>query len=79
MDKWLWYARIYKTRTIASKVVKAGYLKVNGIRIKKASASTKQGDKITFPTNGQIKAVKVLTLADKRLAAKDAVKMYAEL
>ena len=40
---------------------------------------TKQGDKLTFPSNGEIKAVEVLLLADSRLGAKGAIKMYVEL
>ena len=57
----------------------SGKLKLNGVRIKKASMLTKQGDKLTFPSNGEIKAVEVLLLADSRLGAKGAIKMYVEL
>ena len=79
MDKWLWHARLVGTRTLASKIVRSGYLKVNGVRIRKASSLTKQGDTLVFQYNGQIKAIEVLRLADKRVAARDAVKMYLEL
>ena len=79
MDKWLWHARLVGTRTLASKVVRLGFLKVNGVRIRKASSLTKQGDTLIFPYNGQIKAIEVLLLPDKRVAARDAVKVYLEL
>lgn len=51
LDKWLWYARFLKTRSLASQFVKAGKVRINGVRTSRASALIHIGDVLTFPLN----------------------------
>ncbi|MGZ9053285.1 MAG: S4 domain-containing protein, partial [Rhodoplanes sp.] len=49
LDKWLWYARFYKSRTLASGACATGRMRVNGVPIAKAHQAVKAGDVLTFP------------------------------
>ena len=55
LDKWLWYARFYKSRTLASGACATGRIRVNGVSITKAHQAVKAGDVLTFPL-GRISA-----------------------
>ncbi|MEM6619920.1 MAG: S4 domain-containing protein, partial [Pseudomonadota bacterium] len=48
VDKWLWQARFFKTRSLAAKCVTSGHLRINGLHAAKASALVGQGDTLTF-------------------------------
>jgi ribosome-associated heat shock protein Hsp15 len=79
LDKWLWHARFFKTRTLASRVVKSGTLRINGIKIRKGSSLTKLGDFLSFPKDNQIRTVQVLSLSDSRRSASEAITLYLDL
>ena len=53
VDKWLWYARFFKTRSLATKLVSGGHLRLNGERIEKPAHSVAPGDVLTFPQGRQ--------------------------
>jgi ribosome-associated heat shock protein Hsp15 len=77
IDKWLWAARFYKTRSIASDAVDAGKVLVNGARVKPAR-SLKVGDELEIATPGAHYTVHVLQLCARRGGAADAAKLYLE-
>ena len=66
IDKWLWQARFFKTRTLAAKVVTGGHLRVNGEKISKASYGISIGDVLTFPQAKRIRVARVQALGDRR-------------
>jgi ribosome-associated heat shock protein Hsp15 len=77
VDRWLWAARIHKTRAIAADAVKGGLVHVNGNAVK-ASREVKPGDLIEV-TKGQVRlAVVVVGTTEKRGPAKEAEKLYEE-
>ena len=59
VDKWLWYARFFKSRTMASKFCVGGRLRVNNIIVKKAHYPISVGDVLTFPKGQSIRVVKI--------------------
>ena len=78
IDKWLWHARFFKTRTLAAKVAGAG-LRINGAKTDKPSATVKPGDTLTFPKDRHIRLIKVLALAERRGPAPEAQALYEDL
>lgn len=79
IDKWLWQARFFKTRSISAKVVTGGHLRVNGAKISKASHMVTPGDVLTFPQARQIKVVKIVALGVRRGPAPEAQTLYEDL
>ena len=79
LDKWLWHARFFKTRSLAAKVCRAGKVRINGAHIKKASALVHLGDVLTFPQAKLIKIVKLLAVGERRGPAPEAQALYEDL
>ncbi len=78
-DKWLWYARFFKTRTLASKLCASGQLRLSGSLVAKAHQKVKPGDVLTFPQGHHIRVVKVLALGSRRGPASEAQGLYEDL
>lgn len=79
VDKWLWHARIFKTRSLAAKVVSEGKLRVNGQRISKPSYAVSADDVLTFPQAKEVRVIKVLALGKRRGPAPEAQSLYDDL
>jgi ribosome-associated heat shock protein Hsp15 len=79
VDKWLWYARFFKSRSLAAKHVQAGDIRVNRQRISKASAVLRVGDVLTFAQGDAIRVVEVAALGERRGPAPEARALYHDL
>lgn len=77
IDKWLWAARFFKTRSLAKKMVEQGKIKVEGQKCK-PSRNIAVGNQITIKKNDLIWVVNVLELAEKRGSATVARTLYEE-
>ncbi len=77
IDKWLWAARLVKTRTLAADAVKGGRVGVNGQRIK-PSRDVRPGDEIELTVGPVRRVVVVRGTAERRGPAAEAVQLYAE-
>jgi len=77
VDKWLWAARFYRTRSIAAEAVEGGKVLVNGARVKPARA-LKVGDELVIRTPSAMFTVRVQDLGARRGSAKDAARRYIE-
>ncbi|CEJ16256.1 Heat shock protein 15 [bacterium YEK0313] len=66
IDKWLWFARVVKTRTAAAGLCEDGSVRLNGQRVEQAHKSVRVGDVLTIGLNGRVKVLKVLALAERR-------------
>jgi len=77
VDKWLWAARLFKTRSLASKACTAGHVKLNGDSVK-ASKSVRRGDHLEVVTPGGLRIVDVVLLSEKRGPAKVARTLYED-
>ena len=77
IDKWLWAARFFKTRTLASDAVETGKVKVGGERVKPARG-LRIGDELAIDNGSDTWEVAVLGLSDKRGAAPVARLLYAK-
>jgi len=79
MDKWLWHARFFKSRTLASKFCESGLMRVNGATSTKAHHALRIGDVLTFPIGQRVRIVRVLALGERRGPAPEARALYEEL
>ncbi|WGW02307.1 RNA-binding S4 domain-containing protein [Tropicibacter oceani] len=79
IDKWLWHARFFKTRTLAAKVVGAGHCRVNGLPVAKPAYGLAGGDVVTFPQNDDVRVIKVLAFGERRGPAPEAQALYEDL
>jgi ribosome-associated heat shock protein Hsp15 len=77
IDKWLWAARFFKTRSLAADAVESGKVMVNGVRVKPAKAIA-TGDMLEIRAGKFRFEVKVLGLSGKRGGAPEAQKLYRE-
>lgn len=79
LDKWLWYARVAKTRTTAAGLVDRGRVRVNRARISKPSHTLKVGDVVTAAVGRAVRVLKVVALGSRRGPATEARTLYEEL
>ena len=79
IDKWLWFARFFKNRTVSSKMVLAGKVRLNGRRISKPSTLLKKGDGLTFSQGDTLRLIKVLELGSRRGPVREAILLYEEV
>lgn len=76
LDKWLWQARFFKSRSIAAQAIKGGKIRINGRKPKRASAGVRAGDALTIVIGQQVSVVKLLGLGDRRGPASEAQLLY---
>jgi ribosome-associated heat shock protein Hsp15 len=83
LDKWLWCARLAKTRAECSRIVERGSIRLNRQPADKPHAKLRPGDVITLalgsPERGVIRVWRVLSLAERRGPAPEARALYEEL
>ncbi|MFD1626485.1 RNA-binding S4 domain-containing protein [Azospirillum griseum] len=79
IDKWLWYARFFKTRSLAAKICNDGGVRLSGAVVSKAHAAVKPGDVLTFAQGRHIRVVKVVALGTRRGPAPEAQALYDDL
>lgn len=79
LDKWLWHARFFKTRSLAAKLVAGGNMRLNGTRVSKPAQPVGPGDVLTFVQARAVRVVRVEALGDRRGPAAEAQLLYADL
>jgi len=79
IDKWLWHARFFKTRSLAAKIVSGGKLRVNGQPISKPAYMVTALDVLTFPQANDVRVIKVLAMGERRGPAPEAQLLYYDL
>lgn len=79
LDKWLWFARVIKTRTLAAGLVTDGRVRVNRERIVKPSQSVRPGDVITVAVGGHVRILEVVAAGARRGPPVEAQSLYRDL
>jgi ribosome-associated heat shock protein Hsp15 len=79
IDRWLWHARIVRTRDDAAALAGAGYVRVNGSRIGAASRFVRTGDVITVALDRSVRVLKVRGFAERRGPAGAGQSLYEDL
>jgi ribosome-associated heat shock protein Hsp15 len=79
LDKWLWCARLTRTRSGAARLIEAGKVRINGTRALKPSRLVQAGDVVTATSLGRLTVVRVLASAERRGPASLASTLYEDL
>ena len=79
MDQWLWHARFFKTRGLATKLVSGGHVRVDGVRVSKPAHALRPGVTLTFPQAKRVRVIEVTALATRRGPAPEAQALYTDL
>lgn len=77
LDKWLWAARFYKTRSLAKAAIEGGKVHLDGVRVK-VSREISVGEKLQIRQGWDEKTVVVTALSNQRRGAPEAAELYAE-
>ena len=79
LDKWLWHARVVRTRTAAADLVEAGHVRVNGARVTATGQAVRMGDVLTVALDRSVRVMEVRGFCERRGAAPAAQALYREL
>lgn len=79
VDKWLWYARVTKTRTLAQKLVSSGAVRIDSIRVTGPDYKIAPGMVLTMSVHERLRILKILELGTSRRPASEAALLYEDL
>jgi len=79
IDRFLFFIRLLKSRTLAQTLIDAGHVRIDGKRVEKPSESVRIGSVIAFPLYDQVRVLRVLSLPNRRGPAAEARACYQEL
>ncbi|QRE76579.1 RNA-binding S4 domain-containing protein [Methylobacterium aquaticum] len=79
LDKWLWFARFAKTRSLAARLIEDGFVRVNGQRADAPSKALAVGDVVTVAAQHVTAAVRVVDLGERRGPAPEARLLFDDL
>jgi ribosome-associated heat shock protein Hsp15 len=79
LDKWLWYARFFKSRTLAARYIEKSRCRLDGRIVDKAHAVVTPGMVLTFALGPRVRIVRVVALGERRGPASEARALYDEI
>jgi ribosome-associated heat shock protein Hsp15 len=79
LDKWLWHARLVRTRSTAATLARSGHVRVNGVRVEAPAHMVRSGDVITVALDRAVRVLKVTGIAERRGSARAGTALYEEL
>ncbi|HEX6742103.1 MAG TPA: RNA-binding S4 domain-containing protein [Sphingomicrobium sp.] len=79
IDRFLFFIRLVKSRTLAQAMIESGHARIDGARVEKPSAEVRVGSIVALPLHGRVRVLKVLALPSRRGPAPEARACYEEL
>ena len=79
LDTWLWYARFYKSRSLSSKAILSGKVRVNSNKIIKPASKVKINDVLTINHVNTVRIIQIQSIGARRGPASEAQKLYKDL
>lgn len=79
LDKWLWHARILRTRSDAQAFIARGHVRINGVRVIAPAHPVRVGDVLTLALDARVRLVRVAGFSERRGDATAARVLYAEI
>lgn len=79
IDKWLFFARVIKSRALGAKLAQSGRVRVNGTKIEQASYAVKPGDVLTLTLDRSILVYRVIDCGERRGPAEEARRLYEDM
>lgn len=79
LDRWLWHARVVKTRDLAKALIEGGHVRVDRERVTKAGAAVKRGQTLTVTLPSRVLVLRVVDFVERRGSATVASGLYEDL
>ena len=79
LDKFLWFARIVKTRSAAQQLAEQGRIRLSGRIVDRSHAPVKVGDVLSFAVHGKVRVLRIEAIPRRRGPPAEARALYAEL
>ena len=79
LDKWLWFARVVKSRTLAAKLVAEGHVRINAARVTTPAHQARPGDVLTIALERDVRVLKVVAEGARRGPYEEARLLYEDL
>ena len=79
LDKFLWFARLARTRAVAQAMAEAGHIRLGGRRLDRAHATVRVGDVLSVPLPRGVRVLRIVSLPSRRIPAREADTVYTEL
>lgn len=79
LDKWLWFARVVKSRSLAARLVADGGVRVNRVKVEKPGTIVKPGDVLTIALLNRVRVLSVLHPGDRRGPATEASRLFEDV
>ncbi len=79
LDKFLWFARLARTRGFAQEVAAAGHMRIDGRVVDRAHAAVRVGNVLSFPLHDRVRIIRIEALPDRRGPATAARSLYTDL
>ena len=79
LDKWLWFARLARTRSLAAKLVASGYVRVNSRRVTTPAKAIAPGDVLTVALHRQVRVLRVASMGTRRGKPAEASHLFDDL
>jgi ribosome-associated heat shock protein Hsp15 len=79
IDKWLWHARLVRTRSAAAALASGGHVRVNGQRIDAPGRTVRAGDVVTVALDRTVRVLRVTNFAERRGPAGTGATLYEDL
>ena len=79
LDKWLWFARFYKTRANATRAIASGRFRLDGEVMSKPHRAALPGQVLTFIQGERVRVVKIIALGTRRGPASEAITLYEDM
>lgn len=79
LDKWLWYARFFKTRANATRAIASGRFRLDGEVMSKPHRAAQPGQVLTFMQGDRVRVIRIVALGSRRGPAIEAVTLYEDL
>ena len=79
LDKWLWFARVVKSRTLAARLVVDGHVRVNGKRVDVPACPVETGDVLTIALERQVRVLRIREPGERRGPFVEASRLYEDL
>jgi ribosome-associated heat shock protein Hsp15 len=79
IDKWLWHARVVRTRSAAATLAQSGHVRINGARVEASAKPVRAGDVVTVALDARVRVLKVTGFAPRRGDAAAGQALYEDL
>jgi ribosome-associated heat shock protein Hsp15 len=79
VDRFLFFIRLVKSRTLAQAVIETGYVRIDGRRVEKSSEEVRVGSIVALPLRGEVRVLRIVSLPARRGPAPEARACYQEL